>query len=144
MKSLLITSATLAISLAAHADDAAGKVAYATCMACHGQDGKGMKAGENLMAPSLAGSKIATGDPATLIKVILKGIAKEDNKYMMVMAPLEAAYEDDQKLADVVNYVRTSFGNSAEKVTAAQVKKIREAAKDIKKPLKRAELTPKK
>lgn len=140
MKTFLFALSTLALTLSADADPAAGKNAYMTCMACHGADGKGMKAGTNLMAPSLAGSKLATGDAAVLIKIILKGIAKEDAKYMMVMAPLEAAYPDDQKLADVVNYVRTSFGNKASAVTADEVKKIREAAKDIKGPLKRTDL----
>ena len=33
---------------------------------------------------------------------------------------------DDQEVADVVNFVRTSWGNQSSTVTAAQVKKIRE------------------
>jgi len=142
MKTLLTAATALALTLTSNADPAAGKNAYMTCMACHGADGKGVKAGANLMAPTLAGSKIVTGDTTTLVKIILKGIAKEDQKYMMVMAPLEAAYPDDQKLSDVVNYVRTSFGNEASTVTADEIKKIRAEVKDVKGPLKRADITP--
>ncbi|SHI71097.1 Cytochrome c [Rubritalea squalenifaciens DSM 18772] len=139
MKKLVLFAAVLAAPFSLQAND--GQTAYQTCMACHGADGKGMKAGPNTMAPSLAGSKLVNGNPELLAKIILKGIHKEDQKYMMVMAPLEAAYADDQKLADVINYVRNSFGNKNEKkVTAEDAKKYREAAKDIKAPLKRADL----
>lgn len=109
-------------------------------MACHGADGKGLKAGEKLMAPPLGGSKFVNGKPEVLAKIILKGIQKEDQNYLGIMAPLEAAF-DDQKLADVMNYVRNSFGNKSEtKITAEDAKKYREAAKDVKAPLKRADL----
>jgi mono/diheme cytochrome c family protein len=57
------------------------------------------------------------------------------------MAPLEAAFPDDEKLAAVMTYVRNSFGNSASVVTAADVKKFREQWKDIKAPVTRAKLT---
>jgi len=123
MKKLIITAAALLPFTTIHADEnAAGKAAYATCTACHGPDGKGIKAGPNQLAPTLEKSEIVTGDPDTFVKVILKGIVKEkDSKFLMAMAPLEAAYTDDQKLADVVNYVRTSFGNKASKITARRI-----------------------
>ena len=56
------------------------------------------------------------------------------------MAPLEAAYADDQKLADVMTYVRQSFGNEAGAVTKEEAAKYREQWKDTKEPVTRAKL----
>jgi hypothetical protein len=47
---------------------------------------------------------------------------------------------DDEKLAGVLTYVRNSFGNKAEVVTAEDAKKYREMFKDIKAPVLRADL----
>lgn len=98
---------------------ALGKASYATCMACHGPDGTGLKVGPALMAPSLVGSELLLGDPEKSLLVTLKGIAKEDMKFMGMMAPLGAAL-DDQKLAAVITYVRNEWGNSAPAVTVEQ------------------------
>ena len=92
------------------------------------------------MAPSLVGSKIVTGDPSLLALVILKGIKKEGAEYMGMMASLEMVYPDDQKLADVMSYVRQSFGNTAAAVTAEDVAKFRVQWQDIKEPVSRAKL----
>lgn len=111
---------------AAAADPMAlGKTTFATCSACHGMDGKGLKVGPMLMAPSLAGSEIVLGDPNRMALVILKGIKKENADFMGVMTPL-AAMLDDQKLAAVMTYVRSSFGNKAAAVSVADAKKSRE------------------
>lgn len=147
MKKLLLPIIfAVALPLTASADDAAtakqleaGKAAFMLCAACHGQDGMGVQAGPSKMAPPLAGSKIATGDPAEMALVILKGIAKENATYLGVMAPLEAAF-DDQKLADVMTYVRGSFGNTAAPVTVEDAKKYREEWKDVKAPVTRAKI----
>ena len=98
---------------------ALGKTSYATCAACHGPDGTGLKVGPALMAPSLVGSQVLLGDPDLSLLVVLKGIAKEDMKFMGMMAPLGAAL-DDQKLAAVLTYVRNEWGNSAPAVTVEQ------------------------
>ena len=92
------------------------------------------------MAPSLVGSKVVMGDPSVLALVILKGIKKEGTEYMGMMAPLEAAYPDDQKLADVMSYVRQSFGNEAGAVSAEDAAKFRVKWADIKEPVTRAKI----
>lgn len=92
------------------------------------------------MAPSLVNSKVVNGDPSVLALVILKGIKKEGTEYMGVMAPLEAAYTDDKKLAAVMNYVRQSFGNKAAAVTAEDVAKFRAKWKEETAPVTRAKL----
>lgn len=129
------------------ADDTAGKAAYATCAACHNADGKGLPLGNQKMAPSLVGSVAVTSDASVLALVILKGIKKEGNEYMGMMGALEAIYTDDQKLAEIMSYVRQSFGNTAGAVTKEEAAKYREQWKDVKEPVTRAkieELTKKK
>jgi len=107
-----------------------GQAAYANCLACHGADGKGMKAGPMSMAPALAGSEILLGDPDASLLVVLKGIAKETNDYLGIMAPLAAAL-DDEKLAAVLTYARNSFGNSAPAVTVEQAAAARKKFAEV-------------
>ena len=88
-----------AVSFSAFAEDAidsatknklmtAGTANYANCLACHGPDGKGLKPAPNMVfAPTLAGSKLANGDPEVLTQIVLKGIQKEGTEYMQIMAP---------------------------------------------------------
>ena len=117
----------------------AGKMSFMMCAACHGMDAKGVQAGPSKMAPSLIDSKIALGEPSVLALVIMKGIQKEGTEYLGMMAPLEAAL-DDEKLAAVMTYVRGSFGNKAAAVTVADAAKFRDQWKDIKAPVTRAKL----
>jgi len=144
----LALSLLAASAVAASADDAqkaklmeVGKTAFATCMACHGPDGTGLAIGDKKMAPSLAGSKAVTSEPAAFALAVLKGIQKDpaNAQILGVMAPLEMAL-DDEKLAGVMTYVRNSFGNTASVVTPEDAKKYREQFKDIKAPVTRAQL----
>jgi mono/diheme cytochrome c family protein len=78
------------------------------------------------MNPPLAKTKQVLGDKAALIKIVLngmQGVAIGDDEYHGVMAP----HPDltDQEIADVLTYVRNSFGNKASAVAAAQVKLVR-------------------
>jgi mono/diheme cytochrome c family protein len=143
---LSLLAATAAVASADEAQKAklmeAGKTAYATCMACHAPDGKGLAIPpDKKMAPSLAESKIVTGEPAALALAILKGIQKDpaNAQILGIMAPLELQLDDD-KLAGVMTYVRNSFGNTASVVTPEDAKKFREQFKDIKAQVTRAQL----
>jgi len=145
-KLLLSFVVTAGFSMSASADEAetaklmeTGKASFMLCAACHGMDAKGVQAGPSKMAPALIESKIATGDPSIMALVVLNGIQKEGTEYMMAMAPLGAALDDD-KLAAVMTYVRGSFGNKAPAVTAADAKKYREQWKDVKAPVTRAKI----
>lgn len=106
-----------------------GKTAFMTCAACHGMDGKGLPTTPP-MAPSLVGSKLATAPAELPATIVLKGIQKTDAKYLGLMAPLGAAMTDDQ-IADVLTYVRNSWGNKAAAVTPAEVKAAREKNKEM-------------
>ncbi len=142
----LLASACLAVPCATAQDPAPdsappdlGKSMFLICTACHGQDAKGLDVAGQKMAPPLAGSPIATGKPEVFAMVVMKGIQKEDTKWLGIMAPLEASL-DDEKLAAVMTYVRSNFGNTASPVTAAQAKAYREQWKDVKAPVTRARI----
>lgn len=113
---------------------------YTACAACHGQDGQGVAASPSKMAPSLTNSQLVNGDPSVLALLILKGIAKENRDYLGIMAPLEAVFPTDEKLAAILNYVRNSFGNSAGVVSVEDAAKYREQWKNEKVPVPRQKL----
>lgn len=105
------------------------------CFSCHGPDGRGTPmAGApagTTMAPALAGSERVLGHRDYSIKVLLHGLAGpiEGNEYNggAVMVPMGA--NTDEWIADVVNYVRNAFGNSARpSVSPAQVAAVRKTA----------------
>jgi mono/diheme cytochrome c family protein len=105
---------------------ARGKSVYeAYCLACHQHDGSGV---EN-MNPPLVKTKWVLGDKKVLTKIVLKGlqggeIEIDGDKFHNPMPPQESVLKD-QEIADVLTYVRNSFGNKASMVTAAEVKAMR-------------------
>ena len=81
------------------------------------------------MNPPLIKTTYVLGDKATIIKIVLNGF-KEDveingQTYSNNMTPHSDL--SDLQIADVLTYVRKSFGNKASAVTAAEVKKVRAA-----------------
>ncbi len=102
-----------------------GKQVYLQqCLACHQVDASGVPN----MNPPLIKTKQVLGDKTALIKIVLnglKGVDIDGDSYNGVMAP----HPDltDREIADVLTYVRNSFGNKASAVTAAQVKVVRAA-----------------
>ena len=135
----------LAIPALSSADDKAaamelGKQKFMVCGACHGLDGKGVAAGPMKMAPAYADSKLVAAESAEVMAIaVMKGIKKEDAKFLQIMMPLEAAL-DDASLAGVLTYVRNTFGGKTDLVTADQTKAWREKYKSITAPVTRAEL----
>lgn len=93
------------------------------CLSCHQVDGGGVPH----MNPPLAQSSNVLKDKQKIITVVLKGMSDriplDDEYYSYVMA--SHSYLTDQQIADVLTYVRNSFGNKATAVTAAEVKAIR-------------------
>lgn len=105
-----------------------GKTVYSTyCLACHQADGSGVPG----LNPPLIKTKWVLGEKKHLITVILKGmdepIEVNGEEYNNVMA--SHAFLKDQEVADVLNYVRNSFGNKASGITAADVKAVRATIK---------------
>jgi mono/diheme cytochrome c family protein len=103
-----------------------GKALFeSNCALCHNTDGSG-KPGQ---APPLAGSEwVLTAGVNRLIHIPQVGLAGPikvlNQEWNLNMAPMGAIYTDEQ-LADVLSYIRNSFGNKASVVTPEQVKKVR-------------------
>lgn len=93
------------------------------CVACHGLDAQGVPGA----FPPLAGSEWVTGDPSIPVRIILHGlqgpVSVRGETYDSIMPPVVDLSEQD--IADVVTYIRQSFGNDAEAVTLDQVKTFR-------------------
>ena len=79
------------------------------------------------MNPPLAGVNIVTGNKTELIKIILKGYNKREKingeMYQNVMPPHN--WLTDQQIADVLTYVRKSWGNKAPDVKTEEVTRVR-------------------
>ncbi len=106
-----------------------GKQVYLQqCLACHQADAGGVDG----MTPSLIIAKFVLGDKAALVKIVLNGLSGveiDGDSYNGVMAP--HADLTDLQIADVLTYIRRSFGNKASAITPAQVKAIRAANKPV-------------
>lgn len=120
------------IAFAARQPDTAtmerGKKVYnAYCLACHQADGGGVPK----LNPPLEKTAYVTGGKTRLIQIILKGMNTheeiEGETYSNTMAPLNNL--TDQQIADVLTYVRNSFGNKATVVTPGDVKYVRARTK---------------
>lgn len=93
------------------------------CQACHQADGNGVPR----LNPPLAGTVYVTGSKTRLIDIVLKGFSDpieiNGEEYNNPMAA--HSFLTDQQIADVLTYIRNSFGNKAGAVTVAEVKKQR-------------------
>lgn len=100
------------------------KIFDTTCIACHQANGMGVPG----QYPPLVASEWATGSQERVIRIVLHGlngpITVEGKDYNNVMAPLGGALKDEQ-VANVLSYVRASWGNTASEVTPEAVAKVR-------------------
>ena len=113
--------------------NAAGQTVYMTvCFACHQPTGMGLPN----MFPPLAGSDwVNAPKPDRIIRNVLHGVMGPINingKPFTTPAPMmppQGAALNDEQIANVLTYVRSSWGNKASAVTPDQVKAIRDAEK---------------
>lgn len=107
------------------ADETGEQVYQRICVACHQADGNGLPPA----FPPLAGSEWVNGDAETPIRIVLAGLEGplqvKGAQFAMAM-PAQGGTLDDAQIAKVLTFVRSSFGNSAGAVEAAQVAAIRE------------------
>lgn len=123
--------ATLALLIAAAGPLAAaepspprdGKTLYEeNCSACHMTNGRGVVGQQ----PPLRLSRFAAGPPEAFIRLLLEGSATRTDKrraWPNEMPTFEDLPDDD--VAAILTHVRSSFGNKARAVTAAQVAALR-------------------
>jgi mono/diheme cytochrome c family protein/glucose/arabinose dehydrogenase len=108
--------------------DRGGTIYSEVCFACHGPDGRGTPtpgAPGSTLAPSLAGSPRVNGHRDYAINSVMHGLAGpiDGKTYPQVMVPMGS--NTDQWIADVVSYVRNSFGNSGTFASDADVARVR-------------------
>ncbi len=93
------------------------------CVACHQLNGEGTRG----VFPPLAGSDFLLADKERSIGIVLQGLSGQivvnGAEYNGVMpAP---GVPDDEKVADVLTFVRNSWGNRGGPVTVAEVQAVR-------------------
>jgi mono/diheme cytochrome c family protein len=98
-----------------------GKEFYTSeCQNCHMENGEGLTG----VYPPLAKADYLKKPSAHLISVVLDGLEGEIKvngvTYNSPMPP--QAYIEDDKVADILNYIRNSWGNKGAAITPAEVK----------------------
>ena len=116
-----------------------GEAIYAkTCIACHQATGLGIPP----VFPPLAESEWVAMSPSVPVRNILHGmtgpITVKGVTYNSMMPAVAGLSDGD--IADVVTYVRNSFGNSGSAITEADVKAIKAQYADRKTPWTAEEL----
>jgi mono/diheme cytochrome c family protein len=107
--------------------EAGEKIYKKLCLSCHQADGDGVPN----MSPPLIKTSCVLGDKEKLIGIVLNGLKNvdiNDETYNNPMPALGSVLKD-QEIADVLTYVRNSFGNKASAITAAEVKAVRNLPK---------------
>ncbi|MFN2449673.1 MAG: cytochrome c [Candidatus Baltobacteraceae bacterium] len=92
----------------------------ANCSSCHQANGKGSPGA----FPPLAGNAVVTGPAAKVIHIVkngLTGTIKVGSATYNGQMPAWKSSLKDPEIAAVVSYIRSSWGNHAPAVTAAQV-----------------------
>ena len=102
----------------------------AHCATCHQPDGKGL----DPAFPPLHDSIYVHGSPERLIKITLHGLMGPivvNGKNFNGQVPMTpfGGMLNDQEIANVLTYVRNSYGNKATAITPDQVKKVRDESK---------------
>jgi mono/diheme cytochrome c family protein len=93
------------------------------CVQCHMSNGKGAPG----MNPPLAATDWVTGDKKRLIKVILNGLSDPviiNGETFTNTMPSHANLTNKQ-IADVLSYIRNTFGNKAEAITVEEIQAVR-------------------
>lgn len=110
--------ATMAAASAAGGNGA--KIFATNCSSCHQSDGKGVVGS----FPPLVGNPTVNGDPKTVIHIVKYGltgkISVAGHDYNGMMPPWGTQLSNAD-IADVVTYVRGSWGNTGSPVTEADV-----------------------
>ena len=99
------------------------KIYETVCSVCHQPDGGGVPG----MNPPLIKTDWVLGDKSKLIGIVLKGLQEkieiDGDSYDNIMPAND--YLTDQQIADVLTFVRNSFGNKASAVKVLEVKMLR-------------------
>lgn len=112
-----------------------GAELFTRCAACHQASGLGVPGAY----PPLAGSEWLLNNPEVPIRIVLHGIqgpiTVKGGSFNNAMTPFGDQLTDDE-IAAIISYERSSWGNSASKITAEQVASVRAATKSQTSPWK--------
>ena len=105
--------------------DRGKKIFAANCQTCHQANGQGVPG----QYPPLAGSEFTIGGSRRMAMIVMKGLqgpvkVKGQTYGSAVMQPWDKTLTD-QKVADVITYERSEWGNTASPVTAEQIAALR-------------------
>src|SRR5438045_7274518 len=105
--------------------DRGKKIFAANCQTCHQANGEGVPG----QYPPLAGSEFTNGGSRRMAMIVMKGLqgpvkVKGQTYGTAVMQPWDKTLPD-QKIADVMTYERSEWGNGASPVTAEQIAALR-------------------
>jgi mono/diheme cytochrome c family protein len=131
-------SAAAAIAAPTGPTDPGEQVFATVCTACHQANAQGLPGA----FPPLAGSSWAAQDPETPIRVVLYGLSgpiKVSGADFNSMMPPPPGL-DDEKIAAVLTYVRSHFGNQAGAVSKDQVASMRASLQGRSTPFTSSEL----
>jgi alcohol dehydrogenase (quinone), cytochrome c subunit len=98
------------------------------CAACHRPDGRGYEG----VFPSLAGNPVVEADnPLSLVSIVLLGstTSRTSMTPAQFAMPAFAWRLTDQDAADIISFIRSSWGNDAKPIEAPRVAALRPSAK---------------
>lgn len=106
----------------------AGRVLFlGTCSTCHQMEGQGIPK----VFPPLAKSDFLMADRKRSIDILLNGLSGKvvvnGQEFASVMPPM--SHMADDELANILTYVRNSWGNSGDAISAAEVTQVRNSTK---------------
>lgn len=123
--SFVASDSTLGGIMAGSERSPGGRIYLDSCAACHRLSGSG----ENSTFPTLAGNpSVLSSDPSSLIGVILEGARAPSTAAApsgLAMPGFGWRY-NDADIAELATFTRSSWGNNAPPVAAAQVANIRD------------------
>ncbi|MBV8373845.1 MAG: cytochrome c [Candidatus Eremiobacteraeota bacterium] len=119
------TPVEAASSLASANVKSPGALVYlANCASCHQSNGKGLTGA----FPPLAANPAVTGNPQHVIHIVKYGLTGKimvgPDAFNGIMPPWGSQLSDDA-IANVISYIRSSWGNKGNAVTAAEVTSVK-------------------
>lgn len=115
------------------------KIYQQFCSACHQMNGKGASG----RFPPLINTDWVTGDKERLIQVMLKGMEGSleiDGEVYNGVMP-QHSFLKDQEIAQVLSYVRSSFGNEASGIEETEVGELRKKQEESGEPIQPIKVT---
>ncbi len=118
---------TAGVSGSATAELDGASLYTANCQACHQENGEGLAGA----FPPLKGSKIVLDDnPELMVNIIMNGYNGRATEGFGPMPPIGTTNNlTAEEIAAIMNHERTTWGNSASKVTPDEIKKLMDAVK---------------